>query len=153
MSKSPFSDILPGSVLFACTHNSIRSAMAETIMKSLYGLTVYVDSVGVRARSINGFAIEVMDEIGLDCSRHIAKSFDDLEDSSFDLIISLSPEAHHKAQDLTRATASETEFWNIIDPSLTEGNREMQLNAYRHTRDDLYEKIKARFRTGPMPRV
>ena len=83
----------------------------------------------------------------------VTKNFDDLEDSSFDMIISLSQEAHKKAEEMTRATACETEFWNIIDPSVTEGNREMRLNAYRHTRDDLYEKIKARFRTGPAPRV
>lgn len=153
MSKLPFTDELPGSVLFACTHNSIRSAMAETIMKSLYGHTVYVDSVGVLAKSIDGFAIEVLDEIGLDATKHIAKSFDDLEDSSFDLIISLSPEAHHKAQEITRTTAGETEFWNMIDPSLTEGNREMKLNEYRHVRDDLYEKIKGRFRIAPAPEV
>ena len=153
MSERPFTDILPGSVLFACTHNSVRSVMAEVIMKSLYGHAVYVDSVGVRALDVDGFAVEVLDEIGLDGSSHISKSFEDLDDDSYDLIISLSPEAHNRAQELTRATASETEFWNTIDPSLTEGNREMQLNAFRHVRDDLYEKIKARFRTAPAPKV
>ncbi|MCR9214325.1 MAG: arsenate reductase ArsC [Proteobacteria bacterium] len=153
MSAVPFKDALPGSVLFACTHNSVRSVMAEVIMKSLYGHAVYVDSAGVRALDVDGFAVEVLDEIGLDATNHNSKSFDELEDNSFDLIISLSPEAHSKAQDMTRTTASETEFWNTIDPSLTEGNREMQLNAYRHVRDDLYEKIKARFRTGPAPQV
>ncbi|MZR31442.1 low molecular weight phosphatase family protein [Sneathiella litorea] len=153
MSALPYSDVLPGSVLFACTHNSIRSVMAENIMKSLYGHAVYVDSIGVRAKNVDGFAIEVLDEIGLDASNHVAKNFDDLEVSSFDMIISLSREAHKKAEAMTRTTACETEFWNIIDPSLTEGNREMRLNAFRHVRDDLYEKIKARFRTAPAPRV
>lgn len=122
-------------------------------MKSLYGHAVYVDSAGVRAKTVDGFAVEVLDEIGLDASNHVAKDFDDLEDSSFDIIISLSREAHKKAEEISRTNACETELWNIIDPSLTEGNREMRLNAYRHTRDDLYEKIKARFRTGPAPRV
>ncbi|USG62045.1 hypothetical protein NBZ79_03530 [Sneathiella marina] len=153
MSDRPFSDGLPGSVLFACTHNSIRSVMAEVIMKSLYGHAVYVDSAGVLAKDVDGFAVEVLDEIGLDGGNHVAKNFEDLEDSSFDLIISLSAEAHAKAQELTRTTASETEFWNTVDPSLMEGNREMQLNAFRHVRDDLYEKIKARFRTAPAPKV
>ncbi|WP_339631461.1 hypothetical protein [uncultured Sneathiella sp.] len=153
MSDLPYSNELPGSVLFACTHNSIRSVMAENIMKSLYGHAVYVDSVGVRAKTVDGFAIEVLDEIGLDASNHVAKNFEDLEDSSFDMIISLSREAHNKAEELTRTTACDTELWNTIDPSLTEGNREMRLNAFRHVRDDLYEKIKARFRTGPAPQV
>ncbi|WP_340150497.1 hypothetical protein [uncultured Sneathiella sp.] len=153
MSDLPYSDELPGSVLFACTHNSIRSVMAENIMKSLYGHAVYVDSVGVRAKTVDGFAIEVLEEIGLDASNHVAKNFEDLEDSSFDMIISLSREAHNKAEELTRTTACETELWNTIDPSLTEGNREMRLNAFRHVRDDLYEKIKARFRIAPAPRV
>lgn len=122
-------------------------------MKSLYGHAVYVDSAGVRAKDVDGFAIEVLDEIGLDADKHIAKNLDDLEDSSFDLIIALSPEAHSKAQELTRTTATETEFWHTIDPSLPEGNREMQLNEFRHVRDDLYEKIKARFRTAMAPKV
>ena len=153
MSELSYTDVLPGSVLFACTHNSIRSVMAENIMKSLYGHAVYVDSVGVMAKDVDGFAVEVLDEIGLDASKHVSKNFEDLEDNSYDLIISLSPEAHHKAEELTRMTATETEFWNTIDPSTSEGNREMQLNAFRHVRDDLYEKIKARFRTGPAPKV
>lgn len=153
MSDHAYSDKLPGSVLFACTHNSIRSVMAENIMKNLYGHTVYVDSAGVRAQTVNPFAVEVLDEIGLDASRHIAKNMDDLGDESFDLIISLSIDAHHKAEEMTRTTATELEFWNIIDPSITEGNREMRLNAFRHVRDDLYEKIKARFRTVPLPEV
>jgi protein-tyrosine-phosphatase len=127
--------------------------MAEVIMKSLYGHAVYVDSAGVMAKDVDGFAIEVLDEIGLEGGKHVAKNFEDLEDGSFDLIISLSAEAHAKAQELTRATAGETEFWNTVDPSLMEGNREMRLNAFRHVRDDLYEKIKARFRTGPAPSV
>lgn len=122
-------------------------------MKSLYGLTVYVDSAGVQAKEIDGFVVEVLDEIGLDAAAHVAKNLDDLEDSSFDLIISLSPEAHLKAQEITRTSATETEFWNTLDPSTTDGNREMQLNAFRHVRDDLYEKIKARFRMAPLPQV
>lgn len=99
----PFSAMeMPTSVLFACTHNSIRSPMSESITKSLYGHMIYVDSVGVRAGAVDGFVIEIMDEIGIDVSAHVSKTFDDLEDSSFDLIISLSPEAQHKAVDMTR---------------------------------------------------
>ena len=84
---------LPGSVLFCCTLNALRSPMAEGLFKLLYNRRIFVDSVGVRAGELDPFAVTVMDEIGIDISRHRSKSFDNLEDTSFDLIISLSPEA------------------------------------------------------------
>ena len=135
----------PSAVLFACTMNSIRSPMAEAIMKHFHGREVFVDSVGVRTRDLEGFAVEVMAEIGIDISHHTPKTFDDLEDSSFDLVISLSPEAQHKAVDLTRYMACEVEFWHTFDPSVAEGSREMRLEAYRQVRDELVRRIKERF--------
>ncbi|MBC8239737.1 MAG: arsenate reductase ArsC [Alphaproteobacteria bacterium] len=137
---------LPSAVLFACTRNSIRSAMAEGILKYLHGHKIYVDSAGAREGEIDGFAIAVMDEIGIDLSRHRAKTFDDLEDSSFDLIISLSPEAQHKAVDMTQWMACDLEFWNTFDPSIIQSeDRETVLDAYRKVRDQLMERIKNRF--------
>ncbi len=137
---------LPSAVLFACTMNSIRSPMAEGLLKFLHGDRIYVDSVGVRDKEINGFCIAVMDEIGIDMSRHNGKTFDDLEDSYFDLVIPLSPEAQHKAVEMTRVMACEVEFWNTFDPSLIESDdRETVLDAYRAVRDQLMKKIKARF--------
>jgi protein-tyrosine-phosphatase len=135
----------PSAVLFACTMNSIRSPMAEAIMKHFHGRDVFVDSAGVRARELDGFAVEAMAEIGIDISKHKAKTFDDLEDSSFDLVISLSPEAQHKAVDLTRFMACEVEFWHTFDPSVVEGSRDMRLEAYRLVRDELVRRIKERF--------
>lgn len=143
----------PTSVLFACTHNSIRSPMAEAITKSLFGHKIYVQSAGVRATEIDGFTIEVLDEIGLDVSDHLSKNFDELMDSSFDLIITLSPEARKQAEEITRTAACDVEFWLTLDPSLVEGNREMRLNAYRQVRDDLYQHIRSRFSTSPAPLV
>jgi protein-tyrosine-phosphatase len=136
---------LPGSVLFCCTLNALRSPMAEGILKLLHGQRIFVDSVGVRSGELDAFAIAVMDEIGLDISRHRAKTFDDLEDTSFDLIISLSPEAHHQALELTRTMACEVEFWNTLDPSIIEGSRETRLDAYRDVRDTLMRRIRERF--------
>ena len=135
----------PDAVLFACTHNSVRSPMGEGILKHLLGHKIYVDSAGVRPKEIDGFVIEVMEEIGINLSRHRGKSFDDLEDTSYDLIISLSPEAQHKAVELTRTMACEVEFWNTFDPSIVEGNRETRLAAYRQVRDFLMKRIAARF--------
>ena len=136
---------LPEAVLFACTQNSVRSPMGEALLKHLLGHRIYVDSVGVRTREIDPFVIEVMDEIGIDLSRHRAKSFDDLEDTSFDLIISLSPEAQHQAVELTRTMACDVEFWNTFDPTLVEGSRETRLQAYRDVRDQLKKRIEERF--------
>jgi len=136
---------LPGSVLFACTHNAIRSPMAEAVMKYLHGRKVYVDSVGLRPQPIDPFVVAALDEIGIDVSKHRPKSFDDLEDDYFDLVISLSPEAQHHAVELTRTTSCEIEFWPVMDPTLVEGNREVRLDAYRSLRDDLLQRLRERF--------
>ena len=141
----------PSAVLFACTMNSVRSPIAEGLLKHLLGHVIYVDSAGARSSEIDGFAVEVMDEIGIDISKHKAKTFDDLEDSSFDTVISLSPEAQHKAVEMTRVMACEVEFWNTFDPTIIEGNRETRLDAYRQVRDQLMTKIKERFPSGTAP--
>jgi protein-tyrosine-phosphatase len=144
---------LPGSVLFCCTLNALRSPMAEAILKHLHGRLIYVDSVGVRKSPLDEFAVAVMDEIGIDISKHRAKSFEDLEDDSFDLIISLSPEAQHRAVDMTRTMACDIEFWNTFDPSLVEGTRQARIDAYRQVRDQLMQRILQRFPPPGAPRV
>jgi len=144
---------LPGSVLFCCTRNAIRSPMAEGILKMLHGRRIFVDSVGIRGAEVDGFAVAVMDEIGLDLTRHRAKTFDEIEDTSFDLIVSLSPEAQHRAVEMTRTMAAEIEFWNTMDPSIVEGHREARLEAYRQVRDGLMARIQARFPLRPTPIV
>jgi protein-tyrosine-phosphatase len=136
---------LPGAILFACSHNSLRSPMAEGIMKHLHGRRIFVDSVGVRAREVDPFAAEAMEEIGISIEDHHAKTFDELEDSSFDVIITLSPEAQHSAVEMTRTMACEVEFWHTFDPSIVEGNRETRLDAYRQVRDQLMKRIMERF--------
>ncbi len=144
---------VPGSVLFCCTQNALRSPMAEAILKHLHGRHIFVDSVGVRTSTLDEFAVAVMDEIGIDISKHRPKSFDELEDDSFDLIISLSPEAQHRAVDMTRTLAAEVEFWNTFDPSVVEGSREMRLEAYRQVRDQLMRRVLQRFPPPGAPRV
>jgi len=137
---------LPSAVLFCCTMNSVRSPMAEGILKFLHGNRIYVDSVGVRNTDVDGFAVTVMDEIGIDISRHNAKTFDDLDDDYFDLIIPLSPEAQHRAVEMTRVMAVDIEFWNTFDPSVIESeSREAKLDAYRQVRDQLMNRIRIRF--------
>ena len=136
---------LPGAVLFACTQNAIRSVMASAIMKHFYGHKIYVTSCGVRAGQNDPFVAAVMDEMGIDIGKHRPQDFDDLEDSSFDLVISLSPEAHHRALEMTRTMAIEAEYWPTLDPSITMGAREQILDSYRDVRDQLTRKIRQRF--------
>ena len=136
---------LPGAVLFACTMNAIRSPMAEAIMKHFHDKRVFVDSVGVRSGELDPFAVEVMEEIGISIGRHEPKTFDDLHDSFFDVIVTLSPEAQHSAVEMTRTMACEVEFWHTFDASIVEGNRETRLDAYRQVRDQLMQRILERF--------
>ncbi|KAA0680866.1 low molecular weight phosphatase family protein [Azospirillum brasilense] len=142
------------SVLFACTYNMIRSPMAAAIMRHFHGTRVYVDSVGVReGDEVDPFAVAVMEEMGIDLSRHRCRSFEDLEDTNFDLIVSLSPEAQHRAIEMTRTMACEVEFWNTFDPTLVDGNREAMLDAYRKVRDGLLNRVKERFPLSRGPTV
>jgi protein-tyrosine-phosphatase len=139
---------LPGAVLFACNHNRVRSPMAEALMKLMFGDRVYVDSCGLRSGEDDEpdpFAIAVMDELGADLSRHRVKTFDELEEGGFDVVISLTPEAQHRAVELARHHAVDIEYWPTHDPTLTMGPREAVLAAYRETRDGLAARIRARF--------
>ncbi len=142
------------SVLFACTYNMIRSPMAAGMLRHFHGHRLFVDSVGVReSDGVDPFAVAAMEEMGIDIARHVPKTFEELEDTSFDLIISLSPEAHHRALELTRTMACDVEFWNTFDPTLVDGNREAMMEAYRKVRDGLLDRVKERFPTQRGPTV
>ena len=136
---------LPAAVLFACTMNAIRSPMAAAILMHLAGPRAYVASAGVRAGRSDPMLVEVMDEIGIDVTRHKPHDLSELAETSFDLVVTLSPEAHHQVLDLTRTMAFEVEYWPTLDPSYVEGTREQRLDAYRTLRDLLFQRIKRRF--------
>ena len=142
---------LPDAVLFSCTMNAVRSPMAESIMKHYFGHQVYVDSVGVRQGEIDTFAVAVMEEIGIDLSQHKSKTFDNLEDTSYGLVISLSPDAQHRAVELTRTMSCELEYWQTFDATVVKGSREVILDAYRGVRDSLRERILRRFSCAAAP--
>jgi protein-tyrosine-phosphatase len=143
--RGPNGEDLPGAVLFACTFNSVRSPMAAAIMRHLFGKFVYVESAGVKAGILDALADEAMDEIGIEISGYKPKQFEDLEDGSFDLVITLSPEAHHRALELTRTSSLEVIYWPTFDPTVLEGSREQRMDGYRMVRDELVKKIRARF--------
>ncbi len=149
----PLHSGLPGAVLFTCNLNRVRSPMAEGLMKLHFGQAVYVDSCGLHAHArgrdpderADPFAVAVMDELGVDLTTHRPKNFDDLEDASFDVVISLTPEAHHRAGELARRRSIDVEYWPTFDPTLVTGPREVTLQAYRDVRDTLERRIRERF--------
>ena len=141
----------PQAVLFACGHNAVRSPMAESLLRQMFPQGLYVKSAGVKKGELDPFAVAVMNELGQDISTHKPQTFEDLDDwegLNFDLIITLSPEAHHKALDLTRTVAADVEYWPTPDPVAVEGNRAQRLDAYRAVRDQLMQRIRKRFGAG-----
>ena len=138
----------PDSLLFVCGENALRSPMAEAMVKQDYGDRVFVDSVGVRTSGLDALAVAVMKEMEIDITSHKAKRLDQLLDGSFDMIVTLTPEAYGRARELTRTSAAEVVYWNTYDPSLVEGNRDTKLAAYREVRDLLHAHIGELFRDG-----
>ena len=152
--SGPDVDDLPQSILFCCDHNSVRSPMAEGITKKLYGTEAYIQSAGVKSDlDIDGFAISVCQELGVELSRHRSRSFDEMEDwgddlSSFDLIIALSPASQRRAQELARHSHIEVEYWPILDPTGLGETREARLVSYRQARDQIHDRLVARWGAG-----
>ena len=144
-------DKLPQSVLFCCDHNAVRSPMAEGLMKQVHGQSIYVQSAGVRNDlEIDGFAIAVCAELGVELSRHRTRSFeemrqwgDDLE--QFDLIVALSPASQRMAMELARHAHIDVEYWPIMDPTGLGTTREDKLGSYRQTRDQISTRLGGRF--------
>jgi protein-tyrosine-phosphatase len=138
----------PQAVLFACGLNSVRSPMAAALLKQMMPHSLYVNSAGARAGELDPFAVEVMNELGIDIGKHRPMTFQELDDwegLNFDLIVTLSPEAHHAALELTRRLPADVEYWPTPDPVGIEGNRAQRLEAYRAVRDQLIQRIRARF--------
>ena len=122
-------------------------------MKKLYGTDCYVQSAGVLSDlEIDGFAVSVCAELGVELSRHRARSFEEMQQwgddlSSYDLIVALSPASQRQALELTRYYHLTVEYWPILDPTGLGESREAKLASYRMTRDQIYTRMVARF--GP----
>ena len=135
-------------MLVACGLNAVRSPIAAGLFRELFGKRIYVASAGAQRGELDPFAVAVMHEIGIDISRHRPHTFEDLDELeglNFDVIVTLSPRAHHKALELTRTLAAEVEYWPTPDPTAIEGSREQKLDAYRAVRDQLLAHIRQRF--------
>jgi protein-tyrosine-phosphatase len=149
---APGSTAGPQAVLFACGLNSVRSPMAAGLFRQIMGRKRYVASAGVRKGELDPFAVVVLDELGIDIAKHKPTTFEELDDwegLNFDLIVTLAPEAHHKALELTRTLAADVEYWPTADPTAVEGTRDQRLAAYREVRDQLLARIKERFGSSP----
>lgn len=146
---------MPGAILFICGMNAIRSPMAEAIAREMLPRGTYVASAGVRAGERDPFVDAVLEEIGLSLGRRQPQTLDELEDDFFDLVVTLAPEAHHAALELTRSSAVEVVYWPMPDPTVATGRREQILGAYREVRDRLRRLIAERLlpsvegQTGP----
>ena len=143
--KPDLRDEAPASVLFVCAMNAIRSPMAEFLVKDLFGQQIFAQSAGVNAGEPDGFMISAMKERGIDMSTHEPRTLEEIEDSYFDLIVTLSPEAHHRSLEYIHSQAMDIEYWPTADPSTIAGSREQVLQAYRDTRDNLERQIRQRF--------
>lgn len=136
---------LPRSVLFLCGMNAIRSPMAEVLARQTLPAGTFVASAGVRAGQRDPFVDAVLAEKGLTLGQRQPQRLDELEDSYFDLIVTLAPEAHHAALELTRSLSVDVEYWPSADPSTATGTRERIMDAYRDVRDRLHARIVERF--------
>lgn len=120
-------------------------------MKKFYGQRIYVQSAGVRSDlDINGYAIAVCHEIGVELSRHRVRAMHEMRDfgddlASFELIVALSPAAQRVASEHTRLFALELEYWPVLDPTGMGERREENLMYFRQTRDQIQRKIVGRF--------
>lgn len=139
----------PRSILFMCGLNSVRSPVAELLARRELPATVFIASAGVRAGERDPFVDAILVEKELSLGGRQPRSFDDLDDDYFELIVTLSPEAHHTALELTRSMAVEVEYWPTPDPTAAVGTREQILSAYRDMRDRLSARIAARFPCVP----
>lgn len=134
----------PRSVLFMCRMNSVRSPTAEALARSMLPSDVFVASAGVRRGEHDPFVDATLAEVGLALPGHQPHSLGELEDSYFDLIVTLAPEAHHAALELTRSMAVQVEYWPTTDPTVIQGTREQILEAYRDMRERLASNIRER---------
>jgi len=94
------------------------------------------------------FASAVMEKLGIDMSKHKPVSLAGVHDTSFDLIVTLVPEAYYKALEIVSGIAIDVEYWPTQDPSLASGNREQILGACRAVYDGLFTEILGRCRAS-----
>ncbi|MFK4824598.1 low molecular weight phosphatase family protein [Paenochrobactrum sp. BZR 588] len=143
--EKPLKPGLPSSILFVCGKNSIRSPMAELLTRRMLSKSTYIASAGVKKGERDPFVDAVLAEISISLDNRQPRDLDELEDGYFDLIITLTPLAHHTVLEKMRGFSVDVEYWPTPDPTLLTGSREQILVAYRDVRDRLKKQIEQRF--------
>ena len=136
---------LPSSILFICYLNSIRSPIAEGLMKSLVGDRVYVDSCGESKGDIDSLMVAVMKEKGIDMSAHESQTLTDIQDGSFDVIIAFTENAADAAKAVFEGQDVEILTWRTPDPTAGALDVRTMMNNYRAVRDQLEARLKRHF--------
>jgi arsenate reductase len=119
-------------VLFVCVENSNRSQMAEAFARMHGGDSIDAHSAGSRASGkVNPRAIQFMNEVDYDLSRHQSKALDKFNGSTVDVAVTM---GCGDACPLVRANRREE--WNIPDP------KELPDDEFRNVRDLIERKVK-----------
>ncbi len=139
---------LPASILFVCGKNAIRSPMAELLARKLLPPNIYIASAGVKRGERDPFVDAVLSEEGLSLDNRQPRGIEELADGYFDLIVTLTPLAHHTVLERMRSFSVDVEYWPTPDPTLVTGSREQIMAAYRDVRDRLKRQIGQRFGSG-----
>ncbi len=131
----------PQSVLFCCNYNSVRSPMAEGILKKMIGKKIFVQSAGVfDSLEIDGFTVKVCDEIDIKLRKHRVRSLSEMEKQggfigSFDLVIAFTKESMKEVQKYATFSSVNIEKWVVKEPLKDENNFNQTLDSYRKARD------------------
>ena len=129
---------VPKKVLFLCTGNSCRSQMAEAWVNSLRNKEWQAYSAGIETHGMNPNAVSVMQEIGVDMSRHHSKNVDELHDKTFDLVVTV---CDHAAEHCPSLPAyNDVKHVPFDDPPALAKQAESSddaLNSYRRVRDEI----------------
>jgi len=136
---------LPKSLLFVCGKNAIRSPMAELLARKALPPNIYVASAGVMRGERDPFVDAVLQEEGLSLDNRQPRGLEELADGYFDLIVTLTPLAHHTVLERMRGFSVDVEYWPTPDPTLVTGSRDQLMAAYRDVRDRLKRQITQRF--------
>ena len=141
---------LPSSILFVCYLNSIRSPMAEGLMKKRYGRDVYVQSAGMASGELDDIMVSVMAEKGIDMAAHHARTLGDLGDTSFDCVIAFTAAAGEAAKAVFADNDTTVEVWEIPDPTTGSLDVRAMMNNYRAVRDYIDNRLVRHFEKKPI---
>ncbi|MGB0908642.1 MAG: low molecular weight phosphatase family protein [Maricaulaceae bacterium] len=136
----------PSSILFVCYLNSIRSPIAEGLMKKHFGKDTYVQSAGMAAAELDDLMVAIMSEKGVDMSAHNPRTLANLDDTSFDVAIAFTEAAGDAAKAYFAGQDTQIEVWPLPDPTAGSLDVRAIMNNYRSIRDNIEARLLRRFK-------